>query len=84
MNIIPQDQTEHEPIRFISPIPPWPNQAILVTPAISVSTIPYSSQYFMNNPTVNNPILSSKLTALETKLGGEMVVITSYFMNEMQ
>ena len=38
----------------------------------------------MNNPTVNNPILSSKLTALETKLGGEMVVITSYFMDEMQ
>ena len=54
---------------------------MLVTPAIKVSTTPYSSQYFQ---TMNSPMLSSKLAALETKICGEMVAITSSFKDEFQ
>ena len=57
--IIPQDQIDHEPIRFTIPVPLLRNQAILVTLAIIVSTAHYSSQYFR---TMNSTMLSSKLT----------------------
>ena len=33
---------------------------------------------------MNSPMLSSKPTALETKMCGKMVVITSYFKDELQ
>ena len=65
LNIIPQDQIDDEPLRFTTPIPPLRNQAILATPVISVSTAHYSSQYFL---TIDNLMLSSKLTVLETKM----------------
>ena len=80
MNIIPQDQIDDEPLRFTTPIPPLSNQAILATPAISVSTTHYSSQYFSF---MNSPMLSSKLTVLETKMCDKMMVITSYFEDEL-
>ena len=70
-----------KPIRFPTPISPLRNQAILATPAISVRTTHYSSQYFL---TMSNPMFSSKLTALETKMCGKMIVITSYFKDESQ
>ena len=76
VNIIPQDQIDDGPILFTTPIPPLRNKAILTTPAISVSTTPYSSQYFL---TMNSPMLSSMLTALETKTCDTMMVITFYF-----
>ena len=66
---------------LLTPITPLRNQAILATPAISVITTPYSSQCFL---TMNSPMLSSKLTALETKMCGKMMVIASYFKNELQ
>ena len=81
VNIIPQDQIDDEPIRFITPTPPLRNQLILATAAISVSTTYYSSQYFL---TMNSPMLSSKPTALETKMCGKMMVITFYFKDELQ
>ena len=56
------------------------NQAILETHD-SVSTSHYSSQYFL---TKNSPMLSSKLNALETKMSGKMMVIISYFKDELQ
>ena len=61
-------------------MPPLRNQAILATPAISVITTPYSSQCSL---TMNSPILSPKLTALETKICGKTMVITSYFKDEL-
>ena len=64
VNIILQDQIDDAPIRFTTPIPPLRNQAILATPAVSVITTPYSSQCFL---TMSSPMLSSELTALETK-----------------
>ena len=81
MNIILQDQIDDAPIRFTTPIPPLRNQAILATPAVSVITTPYSSQCFL---TMNSPVLSSELTALETKMYGKMMVITFYFKDELQ
>ena len=60
---------------------PLRNQTKLAAPAISVSTTHYSSQYFL---TMNIPMLISKLTALETKMCGKMMVITSYFKDELQ
>ena len=82
VNIIPQDQIDDEPLRFTTSIPPLRNQAILATPAISVSTAQYSSQYFL---TMNSPMLSSKLTAMEIKMCGKMMmIITSYFKDELQ
>ena len=81
MNIILQDQIDDAPIRFTTPIPLLRNQAILATPVISAITTPYSSQCFL---TMNSPMLSSKLTALETKMCGKMMVVTSYFKNEWQ
>ena len=33
---------------------------------------------------MNSPMLSSELTALETKMYGKMMVITSYFKDELQ
>ena len=81
VNIILQDQIDDTPIRFTTPIPPLRNQARLETPAISVITTPYSSQCFL---TMNNPMLSSKLTPLETKMCVKMMVITSYFKDELQ
>ena len=33
---------------------------------------------------MNSPMLSSKLTALETKIFGKMMVVTSYFKDEVQ
>ena len=81
VNIILQEQIDDAPVRFTTPIPPLRNQAILATPAISVITTHYSSQYFL---TMNSPMLSSKLTALETKMCGKMMVITSYFRDELQ
>ena len=33
---------------------------------------------------MNSPVLSSILTALETKIFGEMMVVTSYFKDEVQ
>ena len=77
MNIIPQ----YKLLRFTTPTPPLHNQAILATPAVSVSTTHYSLQYFLN---MNSPMLCSKLTALETKMCGKMMVITSYFKDELQ
>ena len=68
-------------MRFTTPIPPLCNQAILVTPAIGVITAAYSSQCFL---TMNSSILSSKLTALETKMCGKIMVITSYFKDELK
>ena len=64
-----------------TPISPLGNQTILATPAISVSTTPYSLQYIF---TMNSPILSSKLTTMETKMCGKMMIITSYFKDELQ
>ena len=81
MNIILQDQIEDAPISFTTPIPPLHNQAKLATPVISVITTPNSSQCFL---TMNSPMLSSKLNALETKMCGKMMVITSYFKDELQ
>ena len=81
MNIILQDQIDDAPIRFTKPIPPLRNQAILATPAVSVITTLYSSQCFL---TMNRANLSSKLTALEIKMCGKMMVITSYFKTEFQ
>ena len=57
------------------------NQAILAIATISVSTTRYSSQYIL---TMNSPMLNSNLTALETKTCGKMMVITSYFKNDLQ
>ena len=56
-------------MRFTTSIPPLRNQAILITPVISVSTSPYSSQYFL---TLNSSILSS---ALETKICSKIMII---------
>ena len=81
MNIILQDQIDDAPIRFTTPVPRLRNQAILATPTISVITTSYSSQCFL---TMNSPMLSSKLTALETKRCGRMMVITCYFKDELQ
>ena len=81
VNFIPQDQIDDEPIWLTKPIPPLHNQVILATAAINVSTTHYSSQYFL---TMNSPMLSSKLTALETKMSGKMMVKTSYVKNELQ
>ena len=80
MNIIPQDQIDDEPIRFLHQYPLVHNQTILATPAITVSTTDYSSRYFL---TMNSPMSSSKMTALETKMCGKMMVITSYFKDEL-
>ena len=77
MNNIPQDQIDDEPIGFTISIPPLRNQAMLATPDISVS----ATQYFL---TMNSPMLSSKLTALKTKMRVKMMVIKSYFKNELQ
>ena len=81
MNIILQDQIDDAPIWFTTPIPRLHNQAILATSAITIITAPYSSQCFL---IMNSPMLSSKLTALETKMCGKMMVITSYFKDELQ
>ena len=81
MNIILQDEVDDEPLPFTTPIPPLRNQAVLATPAIIVGTTHYSSQHFLN---MNSPMLCSKLTALETKMCGKMMVITSYFKDELQ
>ena len=81
MNIILKDQIDDAPIRFAAPLPHLRNQAILATPAVSVITDSYSSQCFL---TMNSPMLSSKPTALETKMCDKMVVITSYFKDELQ
>ena len=81
MNIILQDQLDDAPIQFTTPIPPLRNKAMLATPAIRFITTPYSSQCFL---TMNSPMLSSKLTALETKIFGKMMVVTSYFKDEVQ
>ena len=81
MNIILQDQLDDAPIRFTTPIPPLRNQAILSTPAVGVITTSYSSQCVL---TMNSPTLSSKLTALETKMCGKMMVVTSDFKYELQ
>ena len=81
MNIILKDQIEDAPIRFTTPLPHLRNQAILATPTDSVITDSYSSQCFL---TMNSPMLSSKPTALEKKMCGKMVVITSYFKDELQ
>ena len=78
--IVPKDQIDDEPTRFTTSIPPLRNQAILATPAISLGTTLYSSQYFL---TTNNLLMSSKLTALGTRCC-KMVVITSYLKNEPQ
>ena len=79
MNIILQDQIDDAPIQVTTQITPLRNQAILAAPVISVIITPYSSQCFL---TMNSPMLSSKLTALETKMCGKMMVVTSYFKNE--
>ena len=81
VNIIHQYQIDDTPIRFTTPIPPLCNQAIQATLAISVITAPYSSPCF---PTMNSPMLSSKLTALERKMCDKMMVLTSYFKDELQ
>ena len=81
MSIIPQDQIDHEPLRFITPIPSLHNQAILATPATSSSTIHCSSQCFLN---MNSSMLCSKVTALERKMCGKMMVVTSYFNDKLQ
>ena len=72
MSIIPQDQTDNEPLWFATPMPPLRNQAILATPALS--TTHYSSQCFL---TMNSPML------LETKICSKMMVIMSYFKDEL-
>ena len=59
---------------------PFRDQAILETHD-SVSTSHYSSQYFL---TKNSLMLSTKLNALETKMSGKMMVIISYFKDELQ
>ena len=81
MNVILQDQLDDAPIRFTTPVPTLRDQVILATPSVSVITTPYSSQCFL---TMNSPMLSSKLTALETKMCGKMMVIISYLKNELQ
>ena len=81
VNIIPQDQIDDEPIGFTTPIPPSCNQAIIATLTIIVSTTLYISHYFL---TMNSLMLSSKLTALETKMYGKMMVIKSYFKEKLQ
>ena len=81
MNIILQDQIDDAPIQVTTQITPLRNQTILAAPVISVIITPYSSQCFL---TMNSPMLSSKLTALETKMCGKMMVVTSYFKNEWQ
>ena len=81
MNIILQDQIDDVPIRFTTPIPPLRNQAKLATPAVIFITIPYSSQCFL---TLNSPMLSSMPTVLEAKMCGKIMVITSYFKDELQ
>ena len=81
MNIIPRDQIDDEPIGFTTPIPLSCNQAIIATLAIIVSTTLYISHYFL---TMNSLMLSSKLTALETKMYGKMMVIKSYFKDKLQ
>ena len=78
--IVPKDQIDDEPIQFTTSIPPLRNQFILATPAISLGTTLYSSQYFL---TTNSLLMSSKLTALGTRCC-KMVVITSYLKNEPQ
>ena len=42
VNIAPKDQIADEPVRFSTPISLSRNQAIPATPAIAVSTTPYS------------------------------------------
>ena len=81
VSIILQDQTDDAPIQFATQIHPLLNQAVLATPAIRVITTPYSSQCFL---TMNSPMLSSKLTALETKMCGKMIAVTYHFKNELQ
>ena len=81
MNIILQDQIDDAPIQVTTQITPLRNQAILAAPVISVIITPYSSQCFL---TMNSPMLSSKLTALETKMCGKMMVVKYYFKNELQ
>ena len=81
-NITPQDQIDDKPIRFTTPsISPLRNQSVLATPVISVNTTHDSSQDFL---TINSPILSSKLTSVETKMCGKMMVIASYVKDELQ
>ena len=63
-------------MRFTTSIPPLRNQDILITPVISVSTSPYSSQYFL---TMNSSILSS---ALETKICSKIMII-NYILFEL-
>ena len=81
VNIVPQDQIDDKPLRFTTPILTLRNEAILATAPVSVSITHYSSQYFL---TTNSPMLCSKLTALETKMCGNMMVIASYFKDELQ
>ena len=81
VNIILQDQIDDAPIQFTTQITPLCNQAILATPAINVIITPYSSQCFL---TMNSPMLCSELTVLKTKMCGKMMVVTSYFKNELQ
>ena len=81
VSIILQGQIDDAPIPFTTQIHPLLNQAVLATPAIRVITTPYSSQCFM---TMSSPMLSSKLTALETKMCGKMMVVKYYFKNELQ
>ena len=80
VNIVLQDQIDDAPVQFTIQIPPLPNQTILAAPSISVITTPYRSQCFLS---MNSPMLSSKPTALETKMCGKMMVITSYFKDEL-
>ena len=72
MNVILQDQLDDAPIRFTTTVTTLRDQVILATPAVSVITTPYSSQCFL---TMKSSMLSSKLTALETKMCGKMMVI---------
>ena len=81
MNVILQDQLDDAPIRFTTTVTTLRDQVILATPAVSVITTPYSSQCFL---TMKSSMLSSKLTALETKMCGKMMVIISYLRNELQ
>ena len=78
VSIGPKDQIAGEPIRFTTPISLSRNQAIPATPAISVSTTPYSIFLLLKTP-----MLSSVLSALGTKMCGK-IVITSYFSYELQ
>ena len=74
MNFILQDQVDDVSTRFTHQ---YPLSVVRVaTPAISAVTTPYSSQCFL---TTNSPRLSSRPTALETKMCGKVMVITSYF-----